>query len=187
MQHYFVRRWIALALLALILCTAAACSQADPADVVYILNGFESERELFSIRPAIKKMSGRIDIIDAQNGPVKSGKAMKFTFEKGIWPDLILHIRQTAHPDLDIAAIKTMGLVVFNDNTGAIPCQISLVTEGNSALLHQDFTLEPGVWNDLQFPLTGSFDPAQVVGFRVHIDAPDNSVFYFDEWSVTVQ
>ncbi len=179
-----------ICLLSLLLCFTASCKQeptpTEPAPGnVYMLNDFESVRELYSIRPAILKMSATVDIVDADNGQVKSGKSsMKFFFEKGNWPDLVLHVAQTPYPDLDIATLSKMNLSVYNGNETAVSCRLDLVGADKTDLDTKEFTLEPGIWNLLELPI--DVQPGQqILGFRLHVDAEDNSLFYIDEWTVS--
>ncbi len=177
-----------LCLLVLVLLFAASCKQAAPS--VCMLNDFESVQELYSIRPAIKRMSGNIDIVTQENGPVKSGKSsMKFTLEKGIWPDLILYIGEAGCPDVSIAQMSRMQLSVYNGNDAPVTGYVALVAEENTILLKQEFTLAPKQWNDVTLSLaehSGTFDPAQAVGFSFHAEAGENGVFYFDAWTAAM-
>ncbi len=176
-----------LCLMALVLLFTASCKKTPSA---YILNDFESIQELFSIRPSIQRMRGTIDIVDSENGYVKSGKAsMKFAFDEGQWPDLILHIRQAAYPELKVAEMDQMQLSVYSDNTAPVSGYVALVAEDTTPLLTQEFTLKPGMWNELVLSLgdhAGEFDPEQAAGFSFHADTGENTVFYFDTWSVTM-
>ncbi len=186
-------------LLILVLCFATSCKEEEPTPTgpvkdapgtVYVLNAFETDRDLFSIRPAIQYMSASMDIVGADKGQVKAGEgSMKYTFERGNWPDMVLHIKQSAYPDLDIANLNKMNLSVYNDNDKAVKCYVSVVVGGNKPLLSQEFDLEPKQWNDLEFRLSAlacQFNADQILGFRFRMEAEAGSVFYFDQWTVTM-
>jgi len=194
MKH--IGRYVTVCLLILILCFATSCEkepnvvQKDEKGTVYVLNGFESVREMFSVRPSIKYMSATMDIVDAQHGQVKSGEgSMRYTFEQGNWPEMVLHIRHSNYPELDIANLNKMNLFVYNDNEKPVSCVVSVVVQDNKPLLSQEYTLEPCQWNDLEFRLSSlacAFNADQIIGFRFRMEAEEHSVFYFDEWSVTM-
>ena len=194
MKH--IGRYVTVCLLILILCFATSCEkepnvvQKDEKGTVYVLNGFESVREMFSVRPFIRYMSATMDIVDAQHGQVKSGEgSMRYTFEQGHWPEMVLHIRHSNYPELDIANLNKMNLFVYNDNEKPVSCVVSVVVQDNKPLLSQEYTLEPGQWNDLEFRLSSlacAFNADQIIGFRFRMEAEEHSVFYFDEWSVTM-
>ncbi len=172
-----------LSLCLLAVCLTAACAQESK----IILNGFDSVRELYAIRPAIQLMDGRMDIVDASSGMVKSGRGSAcFTYESGSSPYMVLHIGHTAHPDLDLSAVSRMRLCIYSDSSQAVPCQISLVGTDFSPLLAQEYTLQPGQWNEVALPLpAGSFDARQVIGFGLRLDPDKAARFYLDEWSVS--
>ncbi len=171
-------------LLLVFLCSCGKVQQSH-----YILNGFESIQELYSIRPAIQLMDGAMDLADASSGMVKSGSfSGKLTYQRGNSPSMILHIQQTAYPDIDVKKIEKMTLSVYNNNDQDVPCQITLVGTDFAPLLTQDHSLAPGQWNDLELFLTDdSFLPEEVLGFGIRLDAPENSQFYLDDWSVTME
>ncbi len=196
MRNKSIRTLIAICLLVLTLCFATSCKQdgegtvKDKPGTVYVLNDFETVRDLYSIRPATQYMSATMEIVDAAAGQVQSGEAsMKYTFERGNWPDMVLHIKQTDYAQLDIANLNKMNLAVYNDNEKAVNCVVSVVVGGNKTLLTQSYTLEPAQWNDLEFRLSAlacQFNADQILGFRFRMEAEEDSVFYFDNWNVTM-
>ncbi len=175
---------LSLCLTALILLTS--CKKAPAEQPKFILNGFDSVQELYSIRPAIQLMDGSMDIVTKDSGMVKSGTGSALLiYERGSSPYMTLHLQQTAYPDLKLSHMCEMNLSVYNDNQQTIPCEITLVGTDYTPLLTQEYILQPDRWNDLELLLTaGSFDPAQVLGFALRLDAPENSRFYLDEWAV---
>ncbi len=183
----------------LILCFTASCKQEDvPTETViqdepgtvYVLSGFETERDLFALRPSIQQMDATMDIATAENGQVKAGSgSMRYSFRQGNWPDMVLHIKNSAYPELDIGNLNKMNLSVYNDNDQPVNGVLAVVVGGNKTLLSMDFTLEPKQWNDLEFRLSAlacKFNADQILGFRFRMEATENSVFYFDDWSVTM-
>ncbi len=195
MSKMRISRLLTVCLLILILCFATSCDKQEPAaqepqdapGTVYVLNGFETTQEMFSIRPASSYMSASMEITDSQ---VMAGQgSMKYSFEQGNWPDMVLHIRESAYPELDIANLKKTNLAVYNDNDVAVNCVMTVAVGGNKTLLSKEFTLEPKQWNDLEFRLSAlacKFNADQILGFRFRMEAPENSVFYFDQWTVTM-
>ena len=196
MKH--IGRFITVCLLVLMLCFATSCKkeqkpdavQKDEKGTVYVLNGFESVREMFSVRPSIRYMNATMDIVDGTQGQVKSGEgSMRYVFEQGNWPELVLHIRHANYPELDIANLNKMNLSIYNDNENPAKCVVSVVVKGNKPLLTQEYTLEPGQWNELEFRLSSlacAFNADQITGFLFRVEAEEQSVFYFDDWSVTM-
>ncbi len=198
MSKMRIGKLLSVCFLVALLCFVTSCKQQettvettkDETGTVYVLNPFETTRDMFSIRQASGYMSAAMEIVDAQNGQVKAGEgSMKYTFEQGNWPDMVLHIRESAYPELDIANLNKMNLAVYNDNDTAVNGVITVAVGGNKALLTKEFTLEPKQWNDLEFRLSAlacKFNAEQILGFRFRMEAPENSVFYFDQWTVTM-
>ncbi len=187
MKKHLFFKGLALCLTALVLFVLPACQQEEKTH--FVLNGFESLQELFSIRPAVQLMDGQMDIISADSGPVKSGKgSARLFYEKGERPNLVLHIQQAAYPEMDAARICKMQLWVYNDNAQEVTCRMFAVNSRFEASQAQEFTLLPGQWNDLLLPITpGSIPADEFTGFGLIIDAPAKSQFYLDDWSVAIE
>ncbi len=192
-----MRKLVLFGLFVLLLCFATSCGKEnaketakDKPGTVYVLNGFEDSRDLFSLRPSVQQMSASMEIVGKDDGQVKAGKgSMKYSYERGNWPDMVLHIRESEYPKLDIANLNKMNLSVYNDSEKEVSGSIAVVVGRNKTLLTEDFTLEPNQWNELDFRLSAlacEYNADQILGFRFRMKAEEGTVFYFDEWSVTM-
>lgn len=204
MRKRLIKKLAIVGLLAIAMCFTTSCKenettdnvtekkeevvQKDATGTVYVLNDFESNKDLYSIKPSVANNNATMVIVGKDEGQVKTGNAsLKYEYKGGTSPDMLLFIKQSDKEDLDIANLNKVNVSVFTQKK--VKATLSVVTEKKARLLAESYELKANEWNDLEFRLSYlacKFNAENIVGFMLQMETNDPFTFYVDNWNVTM-
>lgn len=157
----------------------------------YELLGFESERDLYNVRPYISDildMYGSISVVKDKAFAKTGEGSLKYHFEAGKKPTIAFYPAHSDYSDIPIDRLAKFSVSVYNPSENNEKIKLYLAS-GKESIYEQELDLLSG-WNDYDFdldPVLIKFRKDEIKAFCIEfIPTSKPSDYYIDDWKATV-
>ena len=160
-------------------------------DGEYELLGFESERDLYNVRPYISDildMYGSISVVKDKAFAKTGEGSLKYHFEAGKKPTIAFYPAHSDYSDIPIDRLAKFSVSVYNPSENSEKIKL-YIASGKASIYEQELDLLSG-WNDYDFdldPVLIKFRKDEIKAFCIEfIPTSKPSDYYIDDWKATV-
>ena len=157
----------------------------------YTLLGFESERDLYNVRPYISDildMYGSISVVKDKAFAKTGEGSLKYHFEAGKKPTIAFYPAHSDYSDIPIDRLAKFSVSVYNPSENNEKIKL-YIASGKESIYEQELDLLSG-WNDYDFdldPVLIKFRKDEIKAFCIEfIPTSKPSDYYIDDWKATV-
>ena len=157
----------------------------------YELLGFESERDLYNVRPYISDildMYGSISVVKDKAFAKTGEGSLKYHFEAGKKPTIAFYPAHSDYSDIPIDRLAKFSVSVYNPSENDEKIKL-YIASGKESIYEQELDLLSG-WNDYDFdldPVLIKFRKDEIKAFCIEfIPTSEPSDYYIDDWKATV-
>ena len=157
----------------------------------YELLGFESERDLYNVRPYISDildMYGSISVVKDKAFAKTGEGSLKYHFEAGKKPTIAFYPAHSDYSDIPIDRLAKFSVSVYNPSENNEKIKL-YIASGKESIYEQELDLLSG-WNDYDFdldPVLIKFRKDEIKAFCIEFIPTSKPIdYYIDDWKATV-
>ena len=157
----------------------------------YTLLGFESERDLYSVRPYIADildMYATISVVSDKSFAKTGDGSLKYHYESGKRPTIAFYPEHSDYSDIPIDKLAKFSVSVYNPSEKTESIKL-VIASGKDPVYEQECELKNG-WNDYDFeldPILLRFRKDEIKAFCIEFTPSSKPCdYYVDDWKATV-
>ncbi len=157
----------------------------------YTLLGFESERDLYSVRPYIADildMYATISVVSDKSFAKTGDGSLKYHYESGKRPTIAFYPEHSDYSDIPIDKLAKFSVSVYNPSEKTESIKL-VIASGKEPVYEQECELKNG-WNDYDFeldPILLRFRKDEIKAFCIEFTPSSKPCdYYVDDWKATV-
>lgn len=157
----------------------------------YTLLGFESERDLYSVRPYIADildMYATISVVSDKSFAKTGDGSLKYHYESGKRPTIAFYPEHSDYSDIPIDKLAKFSVSVYNPSEKTESIKL-VIASGKEPVYEQECKLKNG-WNDYDFeldPILLRFRKDEIKAFCIEFTPSSKPCdYYVDDWKATV-
>lgn len=157
----------------------------------YTLLGFESERDLYSVRPYIADildMYATISVVSDKSFAKTGDGSLKYHYESGKRPTIAFYPEHSDYSDIPIDKLAKFSVSVYNPSEKTESIKL-VIASGKEPVYEQECELKNG-WNDYDFeldPILLRFRKDEIKAFCIEFTPSAKPCdYYVDDWKATV-
>lgn len=157
----------------------------------YTLLGFESERDLYNVRPYIADildMYATISVVSDKSFAKTGDGSLKYHYESGKRPTIAFYPEHSDYSDIPIDKLAKFSVSVYNSSEKTESIKL-VIASGKEPVYEQECELKNG-WNDYDFeldPILLRFRKDEIKAFCIEFTPSSKPCdYYVDDWKATV-
>ena len=161
----------------------------EPLAGIHTFNAFDTFSDIMRLAPNGAQYSTQycMDICKEANYTHDGAGSLRYDFEGGTSPSLVLRIANSLLTDMDVTDLKTVSLWVYNDKESDEKISLDVVDTSLISLISQEFELPAKEWTQVVLPVNAivtKYRSSEIDGFSFKFLTGETGTFYIDDMRV---